>query len=150
MASAETVWNSGHLCNSDPAENGASGFFWCQATGAGGGGSSEFWGRPGYQRGPGVTSKFTVYGNGSTRCSFAIKGTACRETPDISANADEFTPYAEYCTGNAQTPRSLCATFSGGEPVPGWFGIGGTSLSAPLPSGIVADLDGYTGSRQAT
>ena len=58
-------------------------------------------------------------------------------------------PYAEYCTGNVDTspPTSVCATFSGGQPVPGWFGIGGTSLSSPLVSAIVADRDSYRGNR---
>ncbi len=144
----ETVWNVGNLCNSDASENGENGFFWCNAGGAGGGGSSEFWGRPSYQSGPGVNNPNTTHANGSTHCSFAVKGTACRETPDISANADEFTPYAEYCTGTAKTVNSVCATFSGSQPVPGWFGIGGTSLSSPLWSGIAADLDSYTGGRE--
>ena len=146
--SAETVWNVGNLCDGSASENGENGFFWCNASGAGGGGSSEFWGRPGYQKGPGVSNPDTTYGNGSTHCAFAAKGTACREVPDVSANADEFTPYAEYCTGNSSTVNSVCATFSGSQPVRGWFGIGGTSLSSPLWSGIAADLDGYARARQ--
>jgi subtilase family serine protease len=144
----ETVWNVDDLCNSDASENGENGFFWCNASGAGGGGSSEFWGRPSYQHGPGVNNPNTTYANGSTHCTFATRGTPCREVPDISANADEFTPYAEYCTGNANTANSVCGTFSGSQPVPGWFGIGGTSLSSPLWSGIAADLDSYSGGRQ--
>lgn len=63
--------------------------------------------------------------------------------PDISINADEFTPYAEYCTGNANTPNSICGQFSASQPVPGWFGIGGTSLSAPLLSAVIADRDSF-------
>ena len=74
-------------------------------------------------------------------------GTPCREDPDISANADEYTAYAEYCTGNENTPFSVCGTFSASEPVPGWFEIGGTSLSSPLWSGIIADRDSYQGHR---
>jgi subtilase family serine protease len=62
--------------------------------------------------------------------------------PDISANADEYTPYAEYCTGSAATPYSTCATFSGSEVPAGWFGIGGTSLSSPLVAAIIGDHDG--------
>jgi kumamolisin len=31
--------------------------------------------------------------------------------------------------------------------VPGWFGIGGTSLSSPLWSAIIADRDGFQGYR---
>jgi subtilase family serine protease len=84
---------------------------------------------------------------GTTHCSLAAKGTPCREAPDISANADEFTPYAEYCTGSKNTPFSVCAQFSGAQPVPGWFGIGGTSLSSPLVSAIIADRDSFHGNR---
>ncbi len=144
----ETVWNTGDLCNSAPTgPGGLSGFQWCAAGGAGGGGSSEWWGRPVYQFGQGVNNKFTTTANGTTQCALAKTGTPCREDPDISANADEFTPYAEFCTGNANTPESVCGTFSSGEPAPGWFGIGGTSLSSPLWSAIVADRDSYTGFR---
>ena len=41
----------------------------------------------------------------------------------------------------------MCGTFSGGQNPPGWFGIGGTSLSSPLWSAIIADRDSYTGFR---
>jgi hypothetical protein len=102
---------------------------------------------PSYQKGPGVINSNTTVGNGTTQCSLAKIGTPCREVPDISANADEFTPYTEYCTGNENTPNSVCATFSGSQPVPGWFGIGGTSLSSPLVSAIVADLVSFQGKR---
>jgi subtilase family serine protease len=146
----EAAWNVQNLCSNaapSPANDNQGGFFWCAATGAGGGGSSQYWGMPSYQRGPGVINPGTTYGNGTNQCSLAKTGTPCREVPDISANADEFTPYAEYCTGNANTPFSVCATFSGGQPVPGWFGIGGTSLSSPLVSAIVADRDSLHGNR---
>ena len=104
-------------------------------------------GRPFYQNGPGITNSYTTYGNGTTQCSLAKVGTPCREAPDVAANADEFTPYAEYCTGNANTPNSVCATLGDIEAVPGWFGVGGTSLSSPLWSGIIADRDGFQGRR---
>jgi len=143
-AGVESVWNPDALCNSSANEGGENGFFWCNTTGAGGGGSSQFWGRPFYQRGPHVNNKFTTHANSTTNCTFAAKGTPCREVPDISANADQFTPYAEFCTGSAATPNSVCATFSDSQPVPGWFGIGGTSLSSPLWSGIAADRDSFT------
>ena len=150
-AKGEAVWNPQNLCSNaapGPANDNQGGFFWCgPGTGAGGGGSSQFWGMPSYQRGPGVINANTTYGNGTTQCSLAKKGTPCREVPDISANADEFTPYAEYCTGNANTPNSVCAQFSGSQPVPGWFGIGGTSLSSPLVSAIIADRDSFRGHR---
>jgi subtilase family serine protease len=148
----ETVWNVDSLCNTSANEGGTasspdSGLFWCGAVGAGGGGSSQWWGRPFYQIGPGVNNPNTTYANGTTHCALAAKGTPCREDPDISANADEYTPYAEYCTGNANTPYSDCATFSGSQTPPGWFGIGGTSLSSPLWSAIIADRDSYQGHR---
>ena len=116
-------------------------------TGAGGGGSSQYWGMPSYQKGRGVINPGTTFGNGTTQCSLAKNGTPCREVPDISADADEYTPYAEYCTGNDSTPFSVCAPFSGSQPVPGWFGIGGTSLSSPLVSAIIADRDSLHGNR---
>jgi subtilase family serine protease len=144
---AETVWNVDNLCNESANEGGQPGYFWCAETGAGGGGASQFWGRPFYQRGPGVNNQYTTFGNGSTQCALARTGTPCREVPDISVNADEYTPYSEYCTGSASTPYSVCATFSGGQTPPGWFGIGGTSLSSPFMSAIIADRDSYNGRR---
>jgi subtilase family serine protease len=133
----ETVWNVDNLCNTSADEGNFPGFFWCAATGAGGGGNSQFWGQPAYQFGPGIINPYTTYGNGTTQCALATVGTPCREVPDVSANADEYTPYAEYCTGNASTPFSVCAQISGTPP--GWFGVGGTSLSSPLWSAIIAD-----------
>jgi subtilase family serine protease len=139
----ETVWNVDNLCNADASEGGQPGFFWCGATGAGGGGNSQYWARPFYQQGPGITNPYTVYGNGTTNCAFAKNGTPCREVPDVSANADAYTPYAEYCTGSAATPFSTCGSFSGGQTPPGWFGIGGTSLSSPLWSAVIANRVGF-------
>jgi hypothetical protein len=81
---------------------------------------------------------------GATNCSLAATGTPCRQVPDISANADEYTPYAEYCTGSAATVNSVCATIGSGG---GWFGIGGTSLSSPLWAAVTADRDSYQGRR---
>ncbi|HEX4063353.1 MAG TPA: S53 family peptidase [Streptosporangiaceae bacterium] len=145
----ETVWNTDNLC-SDHSATAASGdqtgYFWCGATGAAGGGPSQWWGRPFYQYGPGVNSKDSTVGNGTTQCALAKVGTPCRETPDVSANADPYTGYAEYCTGNAHTPRSEC-NFSSAEAVPGWFAIGGCSLSTPLWAAMISDRDSYTGHR---
>ncbi|MGA8439874.1 MAG: hypothetical protein WB762_05890 [Candidatus Sulfotelmatobacter sp.] len=136
----ETVWNVDSLCNTSADEGNFPGLFWCAETGAGGGGNSQFWGRPFYQFGPGINNPFTTFGNGTTQCALAPLGTPCLEVPDVSANADEYTPYAEYCTGNASTPFSVCATIEGNPA--GWFGIGGTSLSSPLWSAVIADHDG--------
>jgi kumamolisin len=135
---AETVWNVLDLCNGT-----SQGQFWCGYFGAGGGGNSIFWGRPAYQTGPGVTSAYTRY---APYCKVAAKGQACREVPDVSANADEYTGYSEYCTGNPKT-NSTCATFSASQTPPGWFQIGGTSLSAPLWAGVVALWDSYHNDR---
>jgi subtilase family serine protease len=143
----ETVWNVGNLCSDQgPAADNdqQGGLFWCANTGAGGGGSSQFWGRPFYQKGPGVNSATTEFGNGSTACSLAAVGTPCREVPDVSANADEVTPYTEFCTGSAATPNSECAALPGGG---GFFGIGGTSLSTPLWGALIADRDGFQHNR---
>jgi kumamolisin len=151
----ETVWNVDNLC-SDQAKaadnDNQGGLFWCAETGAGGGGSSQWWGRPFYQRGFGVNNSNTTYSgesiaNGETACTLAKAGTPCREVPDISAMADEYNGYAEYCTGSASTPFSGCATFSGSEPSPGWFAIGGTSLSSPLWAALIADRDSFSGHR---
>ncbi len=140
----ETVWNVDNLCDAQAPASGndqQGGLFWCAASGAGGGGTSQFWGRPFYQQGPGVNNAYTTFANGSTACALATPGTPCREVPDVSANADEFTPYAEYCTGSTATPYSVCAGF------PGWFGIGGTSLSTPLWAAVIADRDSFRGQR---
>jgi subtilase family serine protease len=145
----ETVWNVRNLCSEqgqNPGNDNQGGYFWCGATGAGGGGSSQYWGRPFYQQGPGVNNPYVTYGNGTTNCSLAATGTPCRQVPDISANADEYTPYAEYCTGSAATPGSVCATIGSGGGG-GWFGIGGTSLSSPLWAAVTADRDSYQGRR---
>jgi len=141
----ESVWNVDNLCNTSAHEGGQPGFFWCAATGAGGGGSSQWWGRPFYQFGPGVNNPNTTYGNGTTQCALAAIGAPCREVPDVSANADEYTPYGEYCTGSAATPYSICAMIT--TNAPGWFGIGGTSLSSPLWSALIGDRDSFTGTR---
>jgi subtilase family serine protease len=151
----ETVWNVDDLCNDSLTNEGGvsggasgyplTGYFWCAAAGAGGGGNSQFWGRPFYQFGPGITNPNTTYGNGTTQCSLAPLGKPCREVPDISANADEYTPYAEYCTGT--DPTSTCAIVDTEFTPVGWFGIGGTSLSSPLWSAIIADRDSFSHGR---
>jgi subtilase family serine protease len=147
----ETVWNVDSLCNTAAAASSnddQGGFFWCAYafTGAGGGGYSQWWGRPSYQSGPGLNNPYTVFANGSTQCALARSGTPCREIPDVSANADQYTPYAEYCTGNPNPPDySTCGTIT--STPPGWFGIGGTSLSSPLWSALIGDRDGYWGRR---
>jgi subtilase family serine protease len=143
----ETVWNVRNLCSTAapaPSNDNQGGFFWCAATGAAGGASSQYWGRPFYQQGPGVNNPYVTYGNGTTNCTLAATGTPCRQVPDISADADPYTGYAEYCTGSAATVNSVCATIGTGG---GWFQIGGTSLSSPLWAAVTADRDSYQGHR---
>jgi kumamolisin len=118
----ETVWNDLDACNGTKQ-----GLAACIRFGAGGGGISVFWARPSFQKGPGVEDLQN------------------REVPDVSANADEYTPYAEYCTGNPKTD-SDCARGGGG----GWFGIGGTSLSSPLWAAVIGDAIGFNGTRFGT
>jgi kumamolisin len=128
-AGTETVWNVDNLCNTGSDEGLPSDLYYCAALFAGGGGSSEVFSRPFYQQGPGVN-----------------QGKA-REVPDVSANADVFTPYAAYCTGNSNTPGSFCGAFTGADLAPGWVGSAGTSVSTPLWAGIIADRDSYRGFR---
>jgi kumamolisin len=131
----ETVWNPLGMCS-------GSNLGGCTFPAATGGGVSAFWSQPGYQHGPGVTSTFSQK---APYCSQAVAGQSCREVPDIAANADEFTPYAEFCTGDPNTD-SACAV-RGGKTVPGWFGIAGTSLSSPLMSAVIALWDSVHGKR---
>ena len=90
---------------------------WNDITGAGGGGLSRFWPRPAWQAGAGVSNRFS---NGH------------RQVPDVSlhASADQH-GYPVYCTTGA------CGHA-------GWMTLGGTSASAPLLAGIVADMNGYS------
>jgi subtilase family serine protease len=153
----ETVWNVDNLCSTQgpaPDNDNQGGRFWCVAVGAGGGGGfSQYWGRPFYQFGPGVSNP--AFPNASGRrnssgiaeCVLAPAGVPCREVPDVSANADPNTGFAVYCTGTARLPESTCATFTNNELVPGWFEANGTSLSGPLWAAMIADRDSYQGHR---
>lgn len=134
----ETAWNVLNACNGS-----ATGMMSCAKTGASGGGVSAVWGRPAYQNAPNVTSSLSQQ---APYCALAVQGQYCRQIPDISANADEYTPYAEFCTGNVAT-NSTCAIIAGKVPIAGWFGIGGTSLSSPLWSGIIGIWDSVHGAR---
>jgi kumamolisin len=144
----ESVWNILNLCNET-----TTGLADCAEYGAGGGGHSIFWGRPAYQRGPGVNNAYTV--SGPANCALAAARQACREVPDVSANADELTGIAEYCSGSSYLSplnppgvpyASACEGITDAA-APHWFQIGGTSLSSPLWSGILADRDAYQGYR---
>jgi subtilase family serine protease len=91
--------------------------------GAAGGGASTLWTEPGYQRGV-VPSALTI--------PPGDKSEASRSVPDISADADPFTGFAEgQLTFSTSDPAS--------PPVYSESDIGGTSLSTPLIAGLVAD-----------
>ncbi len=97
----ETVWNStwstggGHL-----------------ASGAGGGGVSRFWGQPSYQAGIALPQSATTCGG----------STACREVPDVSADADILTGYDVYYQGH-------------------WSIFAGTSAAAPTWAALATLAD---------
>ena len=93
----ESVWNS-------TWNNGA-------ASGAGGGGVSSFWGVPSYQSG------FTVPQTAVT--CIVPRGTACREVPDVSADADIVTGYSIFYNHH-------------------WSIFGGTSAAAPTWAALAA------------
>lgn len=76
-----------------------------------GGGVSQFWAAP--------TWMVNSHAAATTNSPRAI--------PDVSADADPSTGYAEYCTVGA-----ICASLNG------WFGIGGTSAAAPLWAALAA------------
>ena len=90
---------------------------WNDVAGAGGGGLSRFWPRPAWQAGAGV----------GTRSRTAIG--RCRTSPCTRLAAQH--GYPVYCTTGA------CGHA-------GWMTLGGTSASAPLLAGIVADMNSYS------
>jgi kumamolisin len=150
----EAVWNTLDLCSGNNSSTETSpGIVNCDNYGAGGGGHSIFWPMPHYQRGSGVINRETVAG--PSNCALATSGEPCREVPDVSADADPLTGYAEYCTGSPYVSpnpggsdyESACY---GQTPTPGaagWFHIGGTSLSAPLWAALFSDRDSFHGYR---
>jgi subtilase family serine protease len=150
----EAVWNTLDVCSGNDSSTATStGIVDCGTYGAGGGGNSIFWPMPNYQRGPGVINPYTVYG--PANCALAAAGQPCREGPDISANADPLTGYAEYCTGSSYVSpnptgtdyESTCIGLTQTPGAPGWFHIGGTSLSAPLFGALFSDRDAFSGHR---
>ena len=91
--------------------------------GATGGGASLLWKQPAYQHGVVPDSLATATGD---------RGGLVRAVPDVSADADAFTGMA-----------IGMLSFDDSGNVTGYFeqSIGGTSLSAPLVGGIVADAE---------
>jgi subtilase family serine protease len=151
----EAVWNTLDVCSGNDSSTASSpGIIDCANFGAGGGGHSIFWPMPNYQRGPGVINPDTV--SGPSNCALAATGQPCREEPDISANADPLTGYAEYCTGSSYVSpnnptgvpyQSACFGLTKTPGAPGWFHIGGTSLSAPLMAALFSDRNAFHGHR---
>ena len=154
----EAVWNTLDLCSGNDSSTATSqGIENCAAYGAGGGGHSIFWPMPNYQKGPGVINAYTV--SGPSNCALAATGQPCREVPDISANSDPLTGYAEYCTGSTYVSpnnpagipyASVCDSIPPTPGAPGWFHIGGTSLSAPLWAALFSDRDAFQGHRSGS
>jgi len=97
--------------------------------GAGGGGISAVWPQPAWQRYSTVLGMDTASViakakavSGSHFCDTSGVTTPCREVPDVSANADEYT--------------GVTIDYDGS-----WGTIGGTSSSTPLWAAMLADID---------
>jgi subtilase family serine protease len=105
----ESVWNAGGSVLKATT-----------SSGAGGGGLSDLWQMPPYQAGAGAA--LNVQPISTSAC-----GGACRQVPDVSADADPNTGFLIYWNG----------TGSPSGPV-GWQGIGGTSLAAPIWAAMFA------------
>jgi hypothetical protein len=107
---SEQVWNDGNL------------------GGAGGGGVSSIWGAPSWQQ-PFLDTAAADNGvteGGLSPCAQSpTTGALCREVPDVSANADEYTGGITIYIGDFG----------------GWGTIGGTSSAAPLWAGMLAEIN---------
>ena len=99
---------------------------WNDLFGAGGGGISRFWAKPTWQTGPGVINSY------SSGVPCHRSAGVCREVPDVSLNATAGRRgYIVHCTAGDCFHQ-------------GWMLSGGTSASAPLMAGIVADANQYS------
>ena len=107
---SEAVWNNG----------GGLGALLGSSAGAGGGGISTFWKMPSYQSD--APSSLHVTNGSSTGTPCGASGGACREVPDVSADADPYTGYLTYYEG-------------------AWSGIGGTSAAAPVWAALMTLAD---------
>jgi Pro-kumamolisin, activation domain/Fibronectin type III domain/IPT/TIG domain len=111
----ENVWNDG------------------STLGGAGGGISSVWGAPSWQQsvltaGDKAAAALAVT-SGQTPCAQSTDGSLCRELPDISAQADEFTGAVTI----------YAAEFGG------WSAIGGTSSATPLWAAMMADINASAG-----
>jgi hypothetical protein len=106
----ERVWNDGNV------------------GGGSGGGVSAVWGAPSWQSAVANTDRSAVaraVSDGLTQCAEAGDGGLCRQVPDVSAVADEY-------TGGITMYAS---------PFDGWTTIGGTSSASPLWAAMLADVN---------
>ena len=114
----EAVWNGGGAA-ADPLLQ----------SGAGGGGVSALWSMPPGQHDAAASLHVLSLGPTGVHCGHS--GGYCRETPDVSADADPLTGYVVYWNGSG-------ASF--GQPS-GWQVVGGTSAAAPVWAAVVALAD---------
>jgi subtilase family serine protease len=105
--------------------------------GASGGGISQYWIAPSWQKMPGVQNAYST-----GKLCHAPAGKICREIPDVSLHANANHGYLIYCSARA--------TKSCSNKLP-WSIVGGTSTSAPLWAALAAIAneislaqDGYT------
>jgi hypothetical protein len=110
---SEQVWNDGN------------------AAGGAGGGVSAVWSAPSWQQPflDSATAADAVAHGGLSPCPQSANGSLCREEPDVSAQADEW-------TGAITVYISVFG---------GWNTFGGTSSSAPLWAGMLADINASSG-----
>jgi hypothetical protein len=96
---------------------------WSDSAGAGGGGVSLYSCMPVYQDQPSIPGLSNINSVRDTaNCSSASPGALRRQVPDVSADADPYTGYTIYHSGQ-------------------WVSIGGTSAAAPLWAAVAALVD---------
>lgn len=107
-AEGETVWNGSST-----------------SSGAGGGGISELWCMPTYQKMTGIPGLISGFSRANTSCTGSGY---MREVPDVAGEADPYTGPMIYYSG-ADTG------------IVGWQPIGGTSAASPLWAALAALID---------
>ena len=108
---SETTWNT----TREPAKG---------YNGASGGGISHYWSAPSWQNMVGVHNAYTT----GKLCAAPARR-ICRETPDVSLQANADRGYIVYCSAKA---TRICS-----DRTP-WNVVGGTSASAPLWAALTA------------
>ena len=96
---------------------------------------------------PTTTYSGETVANGETACTLAKPGTPCREAPDISAKRTRTTATRSTARAARARPTATAPRSAASEAAPGWFAIGGTSLSSPLWGALIADRDSFNGQR---